>query len=135
MAKEKQPNYTPEQTQELRDVYVALMESGADYETRKSELEAFAAKTGRKARSLVSKISRMDDENGDSIYVKKVAVSKISGEPAEKKDALSVEVAESVNQFIDNPTRKINPENLVKLNKTDLLGFRDAFNALNPSED
>jgi len=133
MAKTKEPNYTPAQELELREFYVALLDSGADYDARKVAVEAFADEHDRKERSLVSKLARMEDENGESIYIKKVVVSKISGETPEKKDALSAEVAESVNPFITDNTRKVNPENLVKLNKTDLLGFRDAFNALKPS--
>ena len=133
MAREKTPNYTPEQVVHLRDFYIDLLESGADYDARKVAIDAYADEHGRKAKSLVSKLARMEDENGESIYLKKVVVSKISGEPAEKKDALSVEVAESVNMFITDNTRKVDPERLEKLNKTDLLGFRDAFNVLKPT--
>ena len=95
-------------------------------------IDTFAKTNGRKSRSLVSKLARMDD---GKLYVKKVVVSKVSGETAEKKDVLSAEIAESVNQFIENPTRKVNPENLEKLNKLDLLGLRDAFNALLPTSE
>ena len=129
MAKEKQPNYTPEQEHEIRDFYQDLLDAGADYDTRQAAIEAYAVENGRKPRSIVSKLARMD--SGD-FYVKKVTVSKVSGETAEKKSELSVEVAAAVNMFVDNPKRKVNAENLEKLNKLDLLGLRDAFTVLAP---
>ena len=79
MAKtEKTVNYTPEQTAELRDAYLAAPTA--------ETVNAFAIKLGKTTRSIVAKLSR------EGIYQKKAYVSK-TGEKPEKKEALADKLA------------------------------------------
>lgn len=80
MATAKTPNYTPEQTTELKAAYLAAVESGADEAGRKAVVQTFADKLGRSAASIVAKLVR------EGVYVAKEYKTK-AGEKPVKKDA------------------------------------------------
>ena len=99
MANEKTPNYTAEQTAELKAEYLA----NPSTET----VKALAEKMARSTASIIAKLTR------EGVYKKKEYQTKAGGSPV-KKDALATELAELVG-LSDGEA-----DSLTKANKTAL---------------
>lgn len=112
-AKAKAVNYTAEQTAELVAAYVAAPTS--------ETVEAFAAKLGKTARSIVAKLSR------EGVYKPKEYVSK-TGEKPVKKDAHADAIG-AVLKLTEAET-----DSLTKANKTALAKIWQALAASKPIE-
>lgn len=95
----KTPNYTPEQTVEMKAAYVAA--------PSKATVEALAAKLGKTVRSVVAKLSK------EGVYQKAEYVSK-TGEKPVKKDQHADAIG-AVLRLTEAET-----ESLTKANKTAL---------------
>ena len=80
MAKTPTQNYTTEQTQQLVQGYTACETA----EDRDKFLDEMVEATGRTKRSLRSKLVN------EKVYIKKAAVSSVTGGEAMKKDELSL---------------------------------------------
>jgi hypothetical protein len=76
----KAPNFTVEQTQEIKSVYVAAKEKGADYNALSVIVADFAEKFGKSTRSIAAKLTR------EGVYVAKEYVSKTGEKPIGKED-------------------------------------------------
>ena len=102
----KAPNYTAEQEATMVEMYTAVR---GDSEDRRNEVvEEIAAMFNKSPRSVRAKLSRMD------LYIPKVAVSKVTGGEAAKKDALAARLVEITG---------LNLVSAEKLNKTDLVAL------------
>lgn len=104
MATAKVENYTADQTAEM----LAGYSPQATETERKAQVEAFAVKFGKTARSIVAKLSR------EKVYVAKTYVTK-TGEKAVKKDAH----ADAIGAILGMSENDI--ESLTKANKTALI--------------
>jgi hypothetical protein len=129
----KTPNYTTEMETVIRDKYLTVRSADQDtrdamiveiVDTLRNEFDAV-----KEPKSVISKLSRMFTDTGEQLYVKKVTVSKATGEAPVKKIEMAVKLAELVNSA--NPDaisgRKIprlNPENVEKLNKSDIQALQ-----------
>lgn len=130
----KTPNYTPEMETIMRNMYLANRDE--NQEVRDSTitdivnaLSAEPFEVIKEPKSIISKLSRMFTDEGEQLYVRKVTVSKVTGETPAKKADMAALLAVAVNA--DNPAtvsdRKIprlNPENVVKLNKSDIVALQ-----------
>jgi len=107
----KTANYTEKQVETMREEY-----SAADtVETRAAVVADIAERFKKSTRSIISKMSR------EGFYVKKVAVSKVTGEKAAKKEDLAVTL------------RAVSGLAMVsaeKMNKTDLVDLINHFEKL-----
>lgn len=127
MTKEKAVNYTPEMVSTMYDMYVAVREG--NQETRDAGVAEICETVNREKKSVISKLSRMTVAGTDvQLYIPKAKVSTVTGEPAKKKDALGIELADLVNAVIPaeidgNTVARVNAENVAKLNKTDIQGL------------
>jgi len=81
----KTVNYTDEQVAELTEAYTAVVD--APEADRDAVVAEYAAKFGKKPRSIIAKLSNL------KIYVAKTPVAK-DGEPAIKKDAAAAVLRE-----------------------------------------
>lgn len=117
MATEKTVNYTPEQTAFMLAQYVPT----ATEAERKAQVESFAAKFGKSARSIVAKLSR------EGVYVAKTYVTK-TGEKSVKKD----EHADAIGAVLKMTEPEI--ESLTKANKTALVKIWAALANSKPLE-
>jgi len=115
MSKAKAANYSVEQVATMQEAY----EAATDADTRMTVVNEMAEQFGKSPRSIISKMSR------EGFYIKKAAVSKVTGEKPAKKDVLAVQLRESSGLAL------VSAE---KLNKTDLQDLIGHFNALNESE-
>ena len=102
----KTVNYTPEQTELMAGMYKGVMD--ADEDRRNEVVEEIADLFNKSVRSVRAKLSRMD------LYIPKVAVSKVTGGEAAKKDALAARLVEITG---------LNLVSAEKLNKTDLVAL------------
>lgn len=103
----------------MREMYMAVRE--ADAETRKATVEEIAVTLGKKPRSVVAKLSRETlPDSDESLYVREVKVSKVTGEKAETKEKMA-------ERLVATYSIDANPENIAKMNKTDIAAFFDAF--------
>lgn len=109
----KVPNYTDEQTAELRAAYVA--------NPVKDTVEMFAAKFGKSARSIVAKLSK------EGVYKKAEYVSK-TGEKPVKKDAH----AEAIGKVLNLTENDV--DSLTKANKSALVAIFKALANSKPIE-
>jgi hypothetical protein len=102
----KAPNYTVEQETVMSEMYTAVR---GESEAKRAEIVAeIAAMFNKSPASVRAKLSRMQ------IYIPKVAVSKVTGGEAAKKDELAAKLV------------KVSGLNLIsaeKLNKTDLVAL------------
>ena len=102
----KAPNYTVEQETVMSEMYTAVR---GESEAKRAEIVAeIAAMFKKSPASIRAKLSRMQ------IYIPKVAVSKVTGGEAAKKDELAAKLV------------KVSGLNLIsaeKLNKTDLVAL------------
>ena len=108
----KAANYTPEQVQTMREEYTAA----DSVETRETVVNEIAERFGKSKRSIISKMSR------EGFYIKKTAVSKVTGEKPAKKEELAVEL------------RSVSGLPMVsaeKLNKTDIQDLIEHFKMYN----
>jgi len=111
MSKVKAANYTPEQVEEMQTAYTGA----ADAAERETVVLDIAEKFGKSKRSIISKMSR------EGFYIRKVAVSKVTGEKPAKKSELA------------NTLRFVSGLPMVsgeKLNKTDLQDLISHFEGL-----
>jgi len=111
MSKVKAANYTPEQVEEMQTAYTGA----ADAAERETVVLDIAAKFGKSKRSIISKMSR------EGFYIRKVAVSKVTGTKPAKKSELA------------NTLRFVSGLPMVsgeKLNKTDLQDLIEHFEGL-----
>ena len=106
---EKQVNYTPEQTLQIREAYLAAPTS--------ETVEALAKSLGKTVRSIVAKLSR------EGIYKKKEYVTK-NGEKPVKKDELADQLALMFG-LTENEA-----DSLTKANKTALVKIMAKFAAV-----
>lgn len=129
----KVPNYTTAMTAVMYSMYEAVRDESQDVrdkvigeiaDTLQADFEVI-----RKPKSIMSKLSRMFMPDGTKLYVSKVKVSEVTGEPAAKKSAMAAPLAIAINAA--NPemvgeikTPLINAENLEKLNKSDLQALQ-----------
>lgn len=113
----KTVNYTPEMTASIVDRYLAVRE--ADEATRARVFSELAAEFGKNERSIRAKLSR-EQINGESVYVPKVTVSKVTGEAAAKK-------VDMANHLVTEFSVNADPENVAKMNKLDIQAFIDRF--------
>ena len=95
-------NYTPEQTADMVQAYA----NGVS-------VEAIAAELGKSVRSVVAKLSRERDSEGNSVYKAKPRTTK-NGTPVVKKDAH----ADAIGAVLKMSENEI--ESLTKANKTAL---------------
>jgi len=107
-------NYTPEMTAQILDLYNEVVTR--PYDERKARVEEIASQLGKKPRSVVAKLSR------EGVYIPQEKVSKVTGE----KPATKLELAETL-VSMSPELEKVNPENVAKMNKTDIQAFLDAF--------
>ncbi len=110
----KTANYTPEQTAEMVEQYIA----NPTAET----VEAIAEKLGKSVRSIVAKLSR------EKVYKKKEYVTK-NGEKAIKKDAH----ADAIGSILGLPENDV--ESLTKANKSALKAIFEALANSKPIEE
>lgn len=104
-------NYSDEQVQEMKAAYVAAENA----EEREAVVVAIAEKFGKSKRSIISKMSR------EEYYIKKVAVSKVTGATPAKKSELANTLV-----FVSG-LPLVSAE---KLNKTDLQALIGHFEGL-----
>lgn len=104
----KTVNYTPEMVAKMTSMY----DPKASEVERAEMVAEIAAEVGKTEKSVIAKLSR------EGVYVKKVPVSKVTGDKPAKKENLAAELV------------KVSGLNLVsaeKLNKTDLVALIEAF--------
>lgn len=102
----KVPNYTPEQTAEMRSLYLA--------NPTKATVAAIAAKFGKAEKSVIAKLSR------EGVYQKAAYVAK-TGEKPVKKEALASEIGAKLGMTEEQA------ESLAKANKTVLKKVAEAL--------
>lgn len=117
MATAKIENYTAEQTAQL----LAGYNPAATETERKAQVDAFAVKFGKTARSIIAKLSK------EKVYVAKQYVTK-TGEKAVKKDEHADAIGKILNMS-ENDT-----ESLTKANKTALVTIFKALANSKPLE-
>ena len=140
----KTPNYTPDMVETMRSMYLPVR--GEDQATRDAvitEIEAVLLaepfKVVREKKSIISKMCRMLTPDGEQLYVRKVPISKVTGEPTAKKSEMAVTLATAVNaanpgKNVDgNKIPRLNPQNVEKLNKSDIQALQ-AFVTANTVE-
>ena len=112
MPQAKTVNYTDEQVSTMRKAY----EGAEDANSRAAVVAEMASNFGKSTRSVISKMSR------EGFYIKKAAVSTVTGEKAAKKDELAITL------------RGVSGLPMVsaeKLNKTDIQDLINFFNLYN----
>ena len=108
----KTVNYSEKQVSTMREAY----EAATDTDTRAAVVAKMAEKFSKSTRSVISKMSR------EGFYIKKQAVSKVTGEKAAKKDELAIQL------------RAVSGLPMVsaeKMNKTDIQDLINFFNLYN----
>jgi hypothetical protein len=109
--KAKNVNYTDEMVETMRGAYTAAKST----DEREAVVLAMAETFGKTKRSIVSKMSR------EGFYVKKEAVSNVTGTKPAKKEDLAAELVEI------SGLNLVAPE---KMNKTDLVVLIDYFKSV-----
>ena len=89
----KTPNYTPEQTAEMKAQYVAA--------PNKATVEVIATKLGKTVRSVIAKLSK------EGVYHPAVYVSKTGEKPVKKDDHLADALRYGVAYMYDTPQLKV----------------------------
>ena len=120
----KAPNYSPEATELAVGMYLGVRDES---EERRNEVVMEIADLLQKdVRSVRAKLSRERMEDGSSVYVPKVKVSKVTGEEPAKK----AELAARLISVTGVDANKVDAERVAKMNKTDITAFIAAFEAL-----
>lgn len=109
----KAPNYSAEQVETLRGLYVGN-------ENVEGITESIAKAMGRSARSIVARLAREKDADGNPLYKAKTYKTKAGAAPV-KKDELADQVG-ALAQLSEAET-----ESLTKVNKTALKKLLDVM--------
>lgn len=120
--KEKTPNFTDAQADELKAAYVAALESGKDYDAIRADvIDVFAEKFGKGVKSIVAKLSRM------GVYKAKEYKTKNGETPVKKDDRAT---------FIGAVLRlsEADTDSLAKANKRALEAIAEALAKSKPIE-
>ena len=112
MATSTDANYSPTQEQILRDSYTPT----ATQAERDEQVKILSEEFGKKKRSIIAKLSRMD------LYVAKVRATK-TGEPVEHKKDIVAAIAENVGISVTLLT------SLSKATKADLQSLAKAVSS------
>jgi len=112
MSNSKAANYTEQQVETMHDEYTAAETA----DQRAAVVADIAERFQKSTRSIISKMSR------EGFYIKKVAVSKVTGEKAAKKEDLAVQLR-AVSGLV-----MVSAE---KMNKTDLVDLITHFEKVN----
>ena len=110
----KTVNYTPEMTASIVEAYTSVADTTD--ERRAEMVRELADRFGKSDRSIRQKLVR------EGVYVAKSATSKVTGEAPAKK----MELAERLIS-LSPALARVNPENVAKMNKTDIMAFIAAF--------
>ena len=108
----KAPNYTEEMTAAIKARYVAVAEESED--VRDAMVKELADEFDKSERSIRAKLSR------ENVYKPKTPVSTVTGEAPAKKAELATKL-----QAVSGAN--INPENVAKMNKVDIVRLIEAF--------
>lgn len=92
-----QPKYTPEQEQEMQLLY----EAEDTQEGRDAVVHELHEKYGKPIKSIIAKLSKMTDSNGEKLYKAKKSVSKLTGKTPETKEQLVRRIAKLHNRRED----------------------------------
>lgn len=117
----KTENYTAAQVQIMRDRY----NPEASQEARDLVVKELADEFGKGIRSIRSKLVN------EKLYVKKAAVSKVTGGEAAKKDEMSEKLVSLVGAvMVGDKEKRLNADSVAKMNKTDIQIFSTLITSL-----
>ena len=88
-----QPKYTPEMEKEMLELYLAE----ETQEGRDALIEELSIKYKKPPKSIIAKLSKMTDQDGNKIYKAKKTVSKLTGGPPRTKEQLVRQIARQRN--------------------------------------
>jgi transcriptional antiterminator len=89
-----QPKYTHEMVEEMRVLYLAE----DTQEGRDALIKELSEKYNKPTKSIIAKLSKMLDEEGNRLYKAKQTVSKLTGEKPETKEQLVRRIAKLHNK-------------------------------------
>ena len=89
-----QPKYTPEMEQEMRILYLAE----DTQEGRDALVTELSEKYKKPIKSVIAKLSKMKNEQGERLYIPKQSVSKLTGAKPETKEQLVRRIAKLHNR-------------------------------------
>lgn len=120
----KVENYTKEMTAKMVDMYTAVGKgvTDADHDKRAAVVKQLAAEFKKSERSIRSKLVR-EQVDGESVYIKRIETSKVTGEKPEKKEVLA-------DRLVKASGLKVTADSISKMNKTDIQAFLTYFNSL-----
>lgn len=89
-----QPKYTHEMVEEMQILY----EAEDTQEGRDAVVEELHKKYGKPVKSIIAKLSKMKNQDGERLYIPKTTVSKITGGKPETKEQLVRRIAKLHNR-------------------------------------
>ena len=78
--------YTQEQEHELKADYAAIAVD--DHDTREKFILVYMHKHKKSKRSVIAKLSKMSNSNGEPLYIARPKVSKVTNEKPQTKDQM-----------------------------------------------
>ena len=128
-------NYSAKDTETIVSRYVAVGKgmTEADHEARAQVVKELALEFRgdvKQVRSIRSKLVTQKDAEGNSIYIARSAVSKVTNEKPEKKEVIAQRVADAFGvEVIEGKEKTLSADSLEKMNKTELSILLHRFNA------